>query len=58
MLEYDGFVASAEGVQDFDSDFLGQAVSFARAKTGSVAEQEAAVADWITEQVRNGNFKG
>ena len=58
MLEYDGFVASAEGVQDFDSDFLGQAVSFARAKTGSIAEQEAAVAQWIVEQVQNGDFKG
>ena len=58
MLEYDGFVSSAEGVQDFDSDFLGQAISFARKKTGSVAEQESMVAEWITEQVRNGNFKG
>lgn len=58
MLEYDGFVSSAEGVQDFDSDFLGQAVSFARTKTGSVAEQESMVAEWIVEQVRNGNSKG
>ena len=58
MLEYDGFVSSAEGVQDFDSNFLGQAISFARAKTGSVAEQESMVAEWIVEQVRNGNSKG
>lgn len=56
VLEYDGFVASAEGVQDFDSDFLEQALSFASAKTDSAAEQEYAVVDWIIEQVRNGNF--
>ena len=57
MLEYDGFVSSAEGVQDFTPDFLGQAVSFARAKTASIAEQEELVAGWITEQIQNCNSK-
>ena len=51
ILEYDGFVSSAEGVQNFGQDFWGQALSFARAKTGSVAEQEGIIAEWIIEQV-------
>lgn len=58
MLELDGFVSSAEGVQDFDTGFLEQALSFARAQTGSVAEQEAIIGHWIAEQVRNGDFDG
>ena len=57
ILEIDGFVSSVKGVQDFESDFLEQAVSFACGKTGSVAEQERIVVDWITEQIRNYDFK-
>ena len=56
ILEYSGFVSSAEGVQDFDADFLVQALSFATAKTGSPAEQEGFVVGWIVEQIQNGNF--
>ena len=56
ILEYDGFVSSVEGVQDFDSDFWKQALSFARAKSGSPAEQESIIAEWMIEQVQNGNF--
>lgn len=56
ILEYDGFVSSAEGVQDLESDFLDQAVSFAAAKTGSAAEQESIAVGWITEQIRNCDF--
>lgn len=51
ILESYGFVSSAEGVQNFDPDFLEQALSYAGTKTGSVAEQEGIVAKWITEQV-------
>jgi hypothetical protein len=58
ILEYAGFVSSVEGVQYFDQDFWEQALSFAKAKTGSVAEQEGMIADWITEQVRNRNAGG
>ena len=56
ILEYDGFVSSAEGVQEFDSAFWKQALSFARAKTGSPARQERLVVQWMVEQVQNGNF--
>lgn len=56
ILEYDGFVSSSEGVQDFDAGFLGQAISHAQTKSGSPAEQEGIVVDWIVEQVQNGNF--
>ena len=56
ILEYDGFVSSAEGVENFDPDFWSQALSFARAKTGSPAEQEGIIAQWIIEQVQNGNY--
>lgn len=56
ILEYDGFVSSREGVQDFDQNFWGQALSFARAKTGSPAEQEAIIVDWMIEQVLKGNL--
>lgn len=55
LLELGGFVSTAEGVQNFDEDFLEQALSFATANTGSAAEQEAIIAEWITEQVRNRN---
>ena len=58
ILEFDGFVSSVEGVQEFESDFLEQAVSFAKGKTGSVAEQEGFIVDWITEQIRNCDPKG
>lgn len=58
ILEYSGFVSSAEGVQDFDEGFLGQAISFARTKSGSPAEQEGIVVNWIVAQVQNGNFGG
>ena len=58
ILEFDGFVASVEGVRDFELDFLQHAVSFARTKTGSVAEQEGIVVNWITEQIRNCDFRG
>jgi len=58
ILEYDGFVSSVEGVQYFDSDFWEQALSYAEAKTGSVAEQERIIVDWITEQIRNHNAGG
>ena len=56
ILELRGFVCSATGVQDFDAGFLGGALSFARAKTASPAEQEPIIADWIVEQIQNGNF--
>ncbi len=52
VLEFDGFVSSAEGVQNFDEDFLAQALSFACAKTASPAEQEGIVAQWLAEQVQ------
>ena len=58
ILEYAGFVSSVVGVQYFDQDFWEQALSFAKAKTGSIAEQEGMIADWITEQVRNRNAGG
>ena len=58
MLEYDGFVASAEGVQELTPDFWGQAVSLARTKTASVAQQEELVVNWIVEQIQNGNLEG
>lgn len=58
ILEFGGFVSSVEGVQDFDRRFLEQAISFAKTKSGSPAEQEGIIADWIVEQVRNGNFNG
>ena len=54
VLDYGGFVSSREGVQDFDQNFWEQAWSFARAKTGSPAEQEGLIAQWMIEQVRNG----
>lgn len=57
ILDFDGFVSSAQGVQDFEQDFLEQAVSFATAKTGSVAEQEGIIVGWIAEQVRKGDFR-
>ena len=53
ILELDGFVSSAEGVQDFVPDFLEEALFFAKTKTGSVAEQEGIVADWIIKQVQD-----
>ena len=56
ILEYNGFVSSVEGVQDFDLDFWGQALSFARAKTGSPAEQEGLIVEWIIEQILKGNY--
>ena len=52
ILELAGFVSTATGVQTFDTDFLNQAVSFARTKTGSPAEQEELIAGWIVEQVQ------
>ena len=52
ILELAGFVSTATGVQTFDTDFLNQAVSFARTKTGSPAQQEAIIARWIVEQVQ------
>lgn len=58
MLDFGGFVSSAQGVQDFEPDFLEQAVSFAAVQTGSVAEQEGIIARWIVEQVRKDNFTG
>ena len=58
VLEFGGFVSSVAGVQDFDAGFLGQALSFARTKTGSPAEQEGLAVDWIVQQVQNGNFNG
>ena len=58
ILESAGFVSDAAGVQDFDAGFLNQAISFARGKTGSPAKQEEIVADWIVEQIQNGNFGG
>lgn len=58
MVEYDGFVSSAEGVEAFAPDFLEQAVSFARAKAASVAEQEELVANWIIEQIQNESSEG
>lgn len=56
ILDFGGFISSAGGVQDFDPDFWEQALSFAKAKTGSPAEQERIVVDWIIEQIQNGNF--
>ena len=56
LLELNGFVSSVEGVQELDTSFLGQALSFAQAKTGSPAEQEGFIVDWVIEQVQNGNF--
>lgn len=56
ILEFDGFVSTAEGVQKFDEDFMAQALSFARAKTASPAEQESIIAGWITEQVQKEKF--
>ena len=58
IQEIDGFVSTAEGVQGFEPNFLNQALSYAREKTGSPAEQERMVVDWIIEQVQNGNSKG
>lgn len=58
ILEFDGFVSSVEGVQDFDLDFWEQALSLAKAKTESVAEQEDVIVDWIIEQVRNCTSRG
>lgn len=51
-----GFVSTVDGVQDFDEDFLAQAISFARTKTGSIAKQTDIIADWIVEQVQTGNY--
>ncbi len=56
VLDYGGFVSSREGVQYFDQDFLNQALSFARTKTGSPAEQEGIIAEWMIEQVLKGNY--
>lgn len=58
VLEYGGFVSTVAGVQDFDESFLEDAFSFAKTKTGSPAEQEGVIADWIVEQIQNGNFNG
>lgn len=55
ILEYDGFVSSAEGVQDFDAGVWEQA--FAKTKPGSPADQEYALVDQIVALVQNGNFK-
>lgn len=57
MLTYDGFVSSPGEVREFDPDYLKQAVSFARAKTASVAEQEDLVVGWVTEQIQNCHFE-
>ena len=56
ILDLGGFVSSTGGVQDFDEDFWKQALSHARAQTGSAAEQEFAIADWVVEQVQKGTF--
>ena len=56
ILEFAGFVSSAEGVQDFDPDYWTQAVLSANDKTGSVALRCDGIVDWIVEQVRCGNF--
>lgn len=53
VLNYGGFVSSAEGVRDFDPDLLGQAFAFAGTKTGSIAEQEQIAVEWMIEQVQN-----
>ena len=58
ILEFDGFVSSAEGLQPFDEDFLNQALAATSAGTNSIAERESLIAQWIIEQVRNGNTSG
>ena len=58
ILDFSGFVASAQGVQDLEPDFLEQAVSFAAAKTESIAEQEGIIAGWIAEQIQKDDFRG
>ena len=54
ILEHDGFVASAEGVQDFDAGFWAQA--YANAKPGSPTNREYALVDQIVALVQQGNF--
>ena len=54
ILEHDGFVASGEGVQDFDAGFWAQA--YANAKPGSPANREYALVDQIIALVQQGNF--
>jgi len=56
ILEYSGFVSSGDGTQDFDEAFWQQALSYARAKTGSPAEQEGLIIQWIVEQIQKGNY--
>jgi len=51
LLELDGFTSSVEGVQEFGSDFLGRAFSFAKTKSASPAEQEGFIVDWIIERL-------
>ena len=58
LLDFGGFIASAQGIQELEPDFLEQAVSFAAAKTGSVAEQEGIIAGWIAEQIQKDDFRG
>ncbi len=51
ILEYDGFVSSAQGVQEFAPEDWAQALTYARAKSGSPAEQEPLVVERLIEQI-------
>ena len=54
ILEYDGFVSTAQGVRTFGPDVWAQA--FAQTQTGSAAQQERDIALWIAGQVQNRNL--
>lgn len=51
IMEYNGFVSTAEGVEALDPEILAEAISLARAKTASPAEQEELVVNRIIQQV-------
>ena len=51
ILEYDGFVSSAKGAQDFTPEQWVAALTDARSQSGSPAKQEELVVRWLIEQV-------
>ena len=51
ILEYAGFVASAEGVREFAPEDWAAALAYARSKTTGPAEQEPLAVNYLIEQI-------
>ena len=52
ITDYDGFVATAAGIEELDKWLIVEAISIAEDKTSSPAEQEEPVARWLAKRVQ------